>query len=154
MLRKLLLALVLVITGCGGGDGVSSLTPNQPLDIDPATAQTWARWAAEAQQIASFTRQMYTTGRLSSSTATDQQQRAQRLAQEIRETDPSNQLVLKLADDLDDLIGALEFGLQYAQNAGFTVINIVIADLEDAYAHLAEDAAALSESLPQAPGSQ
>ena len=76
-----------------------------------------------------------------------QQERARILAERIRSTESSNELVLRLADDLDEVVGALEFGLQYAENSGLLIINIVLPNLPDALTQLAEDATALSEML-------
>jgi len=81
------------------------------------------------------------------SQAAEQKERAEMLAEEIRSRESSNELVLRLADDLDEVVGALEFGLQYAENAGLPVIAIVIPILEDALSQLAEEATALSEML-------
>ncbi|MCH8921279.1 MAG: hypothetical protein IIA23_11345 [Chloroflexi bacterium] len=69
------------------------------------------------------------------------------MAEEIRSGESSNELVLRLADDLDEIVGALEFGLQYAENTGRLIVNIVLPNLPDALTQLAEDATALSEML-------
>ncbi len=81
------------------------------------------------------------------SQAEEQQKRARALVEEIRSMEPSDELVLRLADDLDELVEALEFALEYARNAGFPIIRIQIPSLEDALSQLAEDATALSKML-------
>ena len=147
MIRSLLTLFLLMIIGCGGTSLAPSPTPTQTLDLDPETAQLWAGWATEAQQIAGLTAQMYNSGAVLPSRAAELQKRAKTLAEEIRSGESSNELVLRLADDLDEVVGALEFGLQYAENAGLRIINIVLPNLPDALTQLAEDATALSEML-------
>ena len=145
MLRLFLLLSVLAATGCGGAISAPTPTPIQPLDLDPATAELWAGWAAEAQQIAGVIAQTYGSGGLLPSQAAEQQKRAESLAEEIRSAEPSNEMVLRLAEDLDEVVGALEFGLEYAQNAGLVVINVVIPGLVEALNQLVQDATELSE---------
>ena len=136
-----------MIIGCGGTSLAPSPTPTQTLDLDPETAQLWAGWATEAQQIASVTAQIYNSGALLPSQAAELQEQAKTLAEQIRSGESSSELVLRVADDLDEVVGALEFGLQYAENSGLSVINIVLPNLPDALTQLAEDATALSEML-------
>ena len=143
MIRSVLTLFLLMIIGCGG----TSPTPTQTLDLDPETARLWAGWAAEAGQIANRTNQMYRSGTMLPAQAAEQKERAEMLAEEIRSRESSNELVLRLADDLDEVVGALEFGLQYAENTGRLIINIVLPNLPDALTQLAEDANALSEML-------
>ncbi len=145
MIRSVLTLFLLMIIGCGGTSLAPSPTPTQTLD--PETAQLWAGWAAEARQIASLTAQIYNSREMLPVQAEQQQQRAKTLAEEIRSRESSIELVLRLADDLDEVVGALEFGLQYAENAGLPVIRIFIPRLGDALSQLAEDATALSEML-------
>ena len=147
MIPSVLTLFLLMIIACGGTSLAPSPTPTQTLDLDPETAQLWAGWAAEARQIASLTAQMYNSGAMLPVQAAQQQQRAKTLAEEIRSRESSNELVLSLADDLDEVVGALEFGLQYAENSGRLIINIVLPNLPDALTQLAEDATALSEML-------
>ncbi len=61
---------------------------------------------------------MYQSRAVLPSQAAEQQARARTLAEEIRATDPSNELVLSVASDLDELVGALGFALAYARNSG------------------------------------
>ena len=143
MTRLVLTLFLLTIIGCGG----TSLAPTQTLDLDTQTAQLWAGWTAEARQIASRTDQIYNSGAMLPVQAARQQERAKTLAEEVRSRESSNELVLRLADDLDEIVGALEFGIQYAENSGRLVINIVLPNLPDALTQLAEDATALSEML-------
>lgn len=147
MNRSVLTLFLLMIIGCGGTSLAPSPTPTQPLDLDPDTARLWAGWATEARQIASLTAQIYSSGAMLPAQVAQQQERARILAERIRSTESSNELVLRLADDLDEVVGALEFGLQYAENAGLRIINIVLPNLPDALTQLAEDATALSEML-------
>ena len=107
MLRLLVFLSVLAITGCGGASLTPGPTPTQPLELDQETAQLWAGWATEARQIASLTAQMYGSGTMLPAQATQQQERAKTLAREIRSRESSNELVLRLADDLDEVVGAL-----------------------------------------------
>ena len=81
------------------------------------------------------------------SQAADKQELARSLANEIRSAGPSSGLVLSLADDLDDIVGGLEFALQYAEGAALSAIAIEIPGLDDALARLADDSRALSEAL-------
>ena len=143
MIRSLLTLFLLLIIGCGG----TSPTPTQTLDLDPETAQLWAGWAVEARQIASATAQMAISGAILPAQAAQQQERAKTLAEEIRSRESSSELVLRLADDLDAVAGALEFGLRYAENTGIPVINIELPNLSDALNQLSEDETALSETL-------
>ncbi len=143
MIRSVLTLFLLMIIGCGG----TSPTPTQSLDLDPETAQLWAGWAVEARQIASATAQMYSSGAMLPAQAVQLQERAKTLAKDIRSRGSSNELVLRLADDLDEVVGALEFGLQYAENSGRLTINIFIPNLSDALNRLIDDATALSEML-------
>ncbi len=83
----------------------------------------------------------------SPSQAAEQQERARALAKEIRATDPSNELVLSVASDLDELVGALGFAMEYASLSGVRVSVNVLGPLFDALNQLAEDAAALGETL-------
>ncbi len=147
MTRSVLTLFLLMIIGCGGTSLAPSPTPTQTLDLDPETARLWAGWAAEARQIAGLTAQMYNSGAMLPAQVAQQQERAKTLAEEIRSRESSNELVLRLADDLDEVVGALEFGLQYAENSGLRIINIVLPNLPDALIQLAEDATALSEML-------
>ena len=147
MIRSLLTLFLLMIIGCGGTSLAPRPTPTQTLDLDPETAQLWAGWATEAQQIAGLTAQMYNSGAVLPSRAAELQKRAKTLAEEIRSGESSNELVLRLADDLDEVVGALEFGLQYAENASLLIINIVLPNLTNALVQLAGDATALSEML-------
>ena len=145
MTRSVLTLFLLMIIGCGGTSLAPS--PTQTFDLDPETAQLWAGWAAEARQIAGLTAQMYNSGAMLPAQAQQQQERAKTLAEEIRSGESSNELVLRLADDLGEVVGALDFGLQYAENAGLRFINIALPNLPDALTQLAEDATALSEML-------
>ncbi len=147
MIRLTLLLSAVVIIGCGGAGLDASPTPTQPLDLDEATTRLWSSWAETAQQIASATEEQYRSATLTLALAREDQQRAQALSEEIRNAETADELVLKLADDLDALVGALDFGLEIAKNVGITVIDIAIPTLEDAYAELALDANALSEML-------
>ncbi len=147
MIRSGLTLFLLMILGCGGTSLAPSPTPTQTLDLDPETAQLWAGWAAQARQIANLTAQMYNSGAMLPAQVEQQQERAKTLAKEIRSRESSNELVLRLADDLDEVFSALEFGLQYAENTGLRIINIVLPNLRDALTQLAEDATALSEML-------
>ena len=147
MIRLVLTIFLLMIIGCGGTSLAPSPTPTQTLDLDTETAQLWAGWAAEAREIANLTAQMYNSGAMLPAQVAELQERAKTLANDIRSGESSNELVLRLADDLDEVVGALEFGLQYAENAGLRIINIVIANLPDAVIQLAEDATALSEMV-------
>ena len=79
--------------------------------------------------------------------AAEQQTRARTLAEEIRATEPSNETVLRLADDLGKIAGALAFALEYAENAGRPIIRIVIPGLEDALSDLVDDATELNDML-------
>ena len=79
--------------------------------------------------------------------AAEQQARARTLAEAIRATEPSNETVLRVADDLDEIVDALEFALQYAENAGFTIIHIAIPGLKDALSNLVDDATELNDIL-------
>ncbi len=147
MIRSVLTLFLLLIIGCGGTSLAPSPTPTQTLDLDTETAQLWAGWAAEAREIANLTAQMYNSGAMLPAQVAELQERAKTLAKDIRSRESSNELVLRLADDLDEVVGALEFGLQYAENAGLRIINIVIANLPDAVIQLAKDATALSEMV-------
>ena len=141
-------AAVLLLAAACGGDGLApGPTPAEPLDVDPATVQTWSRWATEAQQIADVTAAMYQSRAVLPSQAAEQQARARTLAEEIRATDPSNELVLSVAFDLDELVGALGLALAYARNSGVAVSANVLPQLFDALNQLAEDATALGEML-------
>jgi hypothetical protein len=107
----------------------------------------WAGWAEEASQIADLTAQFYASREMLPAQAEQQQKRAKTLSEEIRSGESSNELVLRLADDLDEVVAALEFGLQYIENSGLPLINIVLPNLPDALTRLVEDATALSETL-------
>ena len=145
LVRHLSLLILLAITACGGASLAPSPTPARTLD--PATTRLWTTWALEAQTIARTTSQFYASGRMLPSQAADEQGRARMLAEEIRGREPSNELVLRLADDLDELVEALEFALEYAQNAGLPIIRIVIPSLEDALFQLDDDATELIQAL-------
>ena len=84
---------------------------------------------------------------MSASQAAEQLDSARSLSKEIRSAEPSSDLVLSLADDLDEVAGALQFAVEYAQNAGFVVIRIVVPGLEEALDQLADDSKALSEAV-------
>ena len=71
------------------------------------------------------------------------------LSEEIRSADSSSEPVLTLASDLDDLVGRLEFALEYGSNANLAVIRIEIPGLVDAINQLAQDSVALGEMLDQ-----
>jgi hypothetical protein len=73
--------------------------------------------------------------------------RAQTLAEEIRHEESSNEVMLRLADDLDELTQALEFALEFVEQTGHGVVNIEIATLTDALDQLAKDATIVSEQL-------
>jgi len=147
MIRSVLTLFLLLIIGCGGTSFAPSPTPTKTLDLDPETAQLWAGWATEAQQIAGLTAQMYKSGAMLPAQVAQRLEQAKTLAQEIRSRESSIELVLRLADDLDEVVEALEFGLQYAENAGLRIIYIALPNLPDALIQLAEEATALSEML-------
>ncbi len=90
---------------------------------------------------------MYQSRSVLPSQAAEQQARARTLAEEIRATDPSSELILKVASDLDEMVAALEFARQYARNSGVAVSTNVLPKLFDALNQLAEDATALGETL-------
>ena len=151
MIRLLLppLLSLLLITACGGGGTGSTSAPDQPLDLDAETGQSWRLWAIRAQQIASLTEDQYRAPALTPARASEQQGRAERLAAEIRSAASSTEPVLRLADDLDELIEGLQFGIEYSTNTGASVIAIRIPTLEEAFDQLAEDADAVIEMLQE-----
>jgi len=147
MARSFLILVALLVTACGGSGAPSGPASNDPVDVDPETAELWGGWATEARTIASVTRQLYNTGSMRPEQASSLRTQAEELAQEIRAAEPASGQVLQLADDLDELAGRLEFGIEYARNSGLPVINIVLPGLPDAYSNLAEHAFSLSETL-------
>ena len=136
---------VLIIIGCGGTKLASSPTTDQPVRLDPETTRLWAGWATESLLTAATTARMY--GSMLPDQAAEQQARVRTLAEEIRATEPSNETVLRLANDLDEIVDALEFALEYAENTGLTIIRIVIPGLEDALSNLVDDATELNDIL-------
>ncbi len=147
MIRQAVLLSVLVIVSCGGAGLDANPTPTQPLDLDESTIRLWSSWAATAQQLARDTEEQYGSATLTPTLARGHQQRARALSKEIRGAETTDELTLKLADDLDALVKALDFGLELAENVGIPVIGVEVPTLEDAYAELAQDASALSERL-------
>ena len=79
--------------------------------------------------------------------ASEQQEQARTLAEEIRATEPSNETVLRIADDLDETVHALNFALQYAENARITIFRFEIPGLLDALSNLVDDATELNDML-------
>ncbi len=90
---------------------------------------------------------MYQSRAVLPSQAAEQQAQARTLAEEIRAMHTSNELVLSVAFDLDELVGALEFAMEFARNSGVAVSSSVLPQLFDALNQLAEDATALAETL-------
>ena len=146
MLRIFPVLIVLSIVACGGASVNPSPSANQPADnIDSETALQWSEWSLRALNIANTTARMYSSGVLTPARAIDQQDQARALAGEVRNAEQTTELLLNLADDLDDFIEALEFGLEFAANANILVINIRIPTLEDALTEITRDAVALAE---------
>jgi hypothetical protein len=147
----LLLTVVaaLALAACSGSD---SGPADEPLDLDAATRDTWRTWASEANNLARSTDQLYGSSRLTIDLAREHLKAAQDLADEIRASDPPDDAVLVLADDLDDLVHGLEFGLEFAGNLGLTVINIEVSTIDDAILSLARDSQDLTERIAESAG--
>ncbi len=137
------LMVLATLAACGG----SGLAPTPTVDQE--TARLWAGWATEAHLIATTTSELYRSARMLPSQAMEQQETARTLAEEIRSAEPSDGLVLRLADDLDDVVEALEFGIEYAQNSGRVFIDTVIPTLPDALIQLADNATVVTEALEE-----
>jgi hypothetical protein len=146
----LLLALLLALAACGGGgkggDGTPA-TPTGPAGIDDATAGLWSGWADDAYQIGALLAQMYQSGGLVPDRTAGLQGQARTLAKEIRDGEPSDSRVAGLADDLDQLADDLDFGLEYARNAGLPVINIFVPGFRESLQRLLNDSVAVSDML-------
>ncbi len=136
-------ALLLVAAACGGSDSVPSPTPEPSLNVDPGTLELWSDWADRAQQQAVNTSVAYTSQQLTPGLAEDLQDEVRGLAGEIRSTDPPEGAVSKLVESLDSLDEALEFGLEYAENAGLPLIRIDIPILREAIRDVSQDASDL-----------
>lgn len=143
--RLLLLLAVIAIVGCAGASRAPAPAPAR--SVDPATIRLWTGWAERAQQIASVTEQMYRSRGVPLDQAEEQLERAQVLAVEIRNAESSSELVLRLADDLDQFAKALEFALELARNSGHPALIVEIPSLSDSLTDLAGDAAELDEAL-------
>ena len=142
LMRPLFLLAFLAVTACSG----AGVEPTQP-PLNPATIQLWTTWASRAQEIASGTEERYRspTG-VPLNQAAEQQRRAQALAVEIRSEESSNQLVTRLADDLEELVEALGFAMEFADNAGHPALIVELPSLSDALTQMSNDAAELMEA--------
>ncbi len=65
---------------------------------------------------------------------------------EIRSEESSNQLVTRLADDLEELVEALGFAMEFANNAGHPALIVELPSLSDALTQTSIDAAKLMEA--------
>ncbi|NIO68885.1 MAG: hypothetical protein GTN71_07580 [Anaerolineae bacterium] len=129
----------LVVASCGGDGPTRSL--------DPAIAQQSSLWADEAQAIALLTAQMYERQVMPHDQLRQLIAQSQALAEEMRSEEPTDEVVLKLIDSLDETARTLDFVIEYSENLGRDHAGgFYLPPLEDAVEQLSRDAATLSDA--------
>ena len=144
MTARLLLFLVLVIAGCGG---LGTVSDGNTEPQDTATAERWSAWARQAQQIAVTTAQRYSAQALDRAFLSQQIDLTAQLAEDIRSSESTEGLVVRLSESVDEMKNALQFVLEFAQSTGSqNVSGIRLRPLEDATQGLNSAAKALGNA--------
>jgi len=145
-----LLIAIVAAMACSGAAEAPTSSPTPTQLSDPVAAEGWF---LRGTAILNTTSQAYQQRVITSDLATGMRDAARVLAADIRAESPSDDLSLRVAEGLDELVMALEFVLEFARNSGYQVGGIEFPSLEEALNELAGDLISLSDELGPESGS-